>query len=58
MTTRMPLSDLIHRFGFHDDATPRNQRWSVLPNRVHLGRGDRRKGHILRIQHHRGQHTI
>lgn len=56
MTTRMPLSDLI-RPGSHD-AKPRNQRWGVLPNRVHLGRGDRRMGHILRIRHRRGQDAI
>ncbi len=54
MRTRS-LTELIRGFGYHDPDRPRGQRWSILPNRSHLGRGDRRKGHILRIRHHRGQ---
>ena len=49
--------DLIRAFGYHDVDRPRNRRWGNLPNRVHLGRGIRARGHILRIRHHRGQDT-
>jgi len=54
MRTRS-LTELIRRFGYHDLDRPRGRRWGILPNRSHLRRGDRRKGHILRIRHHRGQ---
>jgi hypothetical protein len=49
------LRDIIREFGYHDVDEPRNRRWGVLPNRTHLHRGVRMKGHILRIRHHRGQ---
>jgi len=51
-------SDLVRAFGYHDRDRPRNRRWGILPDRVHLERGIRTKGHILRIRHHRGQDTV
>ena len=51
-------SDLTRAFGYHDPHRPRSRRWGILPDRVHLGRGVRAKGHILRIHHHRGQGTV
>lgn len=54
MTSRT-LHDLIRELGFHDPKRPRSGRWGVMPNRTHLRRGERMRGHILRIRHHRGQ---
>ncbi len=50
-------SDMIRAVGADETDASRNRRWRILPNRVHLRRGIRMKGHILRIHHHRGQDT-
>jgi hypothetical protein len=49
-----PLPDDSRAIG-HRPHRPLNRRWSILPNRTHLRRGVRMRGHILRIRHHRGQ---
>jgi hypothetical protein len=51
------LSDPTRAPGAHEAGHPLNRRWGILPNRVHLRRGIRMKGHILRIHRHRGQDT-
>jgi len=50
-------SDPTRALGAHEVGVPLNRRWGILPNRVHLRRGIRAKGHILRIHHRRGQDT-
>jgi len=53
--TRPSRSETIRRVGSRATDRPLDRRWGVLPNRSHLRRGVRMRGHILRIRHHRGQ---
>jgi hypothetical protein len=48
-------SDPARSPGAHESGHPLNRKWGILPNRVHLRRGIRTKGRILRIHHRRGQ---